>query len=89
MMIQCLDRFCCNETFGAKSLKTKLQLKRYKVLKFQGLDCKYTGVRSEFTEKLRASVQDCRIYCKPNYFSKEKSMNRAHGPWTGGRFGSR
>jgi hypothetical protein len=27
-----------------KSLKTELRLKRYEVLKLQGLDCNYTGL---------------------------------------------
>jgi hypothetical protein len=50
-----------------KSLKTELRLKRYKVLKLQGLDCKIawvrfkielkTGARSELYQKPRASVQ--------------------------------
>jgi hypothetical protein len=28
-----------------KSLKTELLLKRYEVLKLQGLDCKFTGAK--------------------------------------------
>jgi hypothetical protein len=44
-MMQWLDTFCRYETFGAKSLKTELRLKRYVVLKLQELDCKYTGAR--------------------------------------------
>jgi hypothetical protein len=28
-----------------KSLKTEIQLKRYRVFKLQGLYCKYTGAR--------------------------------------------
>jgi hypothetical protein len=28
-----------------KSLKMELRLKRYEVLKLQGLDCKYTGAK--------------------------------------------
>jgi hypothetical protein len=44
-----------------KSLKTELRLKRYKVLKLQGLDFTYKtkiGARQEFARRLRASVQD-------------------------------
>jgi hypothetical protein len=31
--------------FAQKSLKTGLQIKRYEVLKLQGLDCKFTGAK--------------------------------------------
>jgi hypothetical protein len=34
-----------------KSLKTELRLKRYRVLKFQGLDCKYTGLDIKYKSK--------------------------------------
>jgi hypothetical protein len=44
-----------------ESLKIELQLKRYEDLKLLGLDCKYTGARSGFVEKPRASVQGYRI----------------------------
>jgi hypothetical protein len=43
-MMQWLDRFCRYESFGAKSLKTELHLKRYEVLNWQGLDCKFHGL---------------------------------------------
>jgi hypothetical protein len=45
MMMQQLDRFCPYESLAQKSLKMELRLKRYRVLKLQGLDCKYTGAR--------------------------------------------
>jgi hypothetical protein len=45
MMMQWLDRFCRYETFGTKSLKTELQLKRYRTFNLQELDCKYTWAR--------------------------------------------
>jgi hypothetical protein len=34
-----------------KSLKTELRLKRYRVLNFQGLDCKYTGLDIKYKLK--------------------------------------
>jgi hypothetical protein len=34
-----------------KSIKTELQLKRYRVLKFWGLDCKYTGLHIKYKSK--------------------------------------
>jgi hypothetical protein len=45
--------------FVQKSLKMKLQLKRYMVLKLQGLDLNYkmnTGARLEFVRRIGASV---------------------------------
>jgi hypothetical protein len=44
-----------------KSLKTELRLKRYEVLKLQGLYYKITVARLQYNQKLRASVQDCWI----------------------------
>jgi hypothetical protein len=40
-----------------KSLKTKLQLKRYKFFKFQWLECKIVGARFEFISKLGARLE--------------------------------
>jgi hypothetical protein len=34
-----------------KSIKTELRLKRYRVLKFRGLDCKYTGLHIKCKSK--------------------------------------
>jgi hypothetical protein len=45
MVMQWLDRFCRYETFGTKTLKMELWLKRYRVFKLQGLDCKCTVAR--------------------------------------------
>jgi hypothetical protein len=36
-----------------KSLKMELRLKRYMVLKFQGLDCKYTGLDIKYKSKTK------------------------------------
>jgi hypothetical protein len=36
--------FVATKLLAQKSLKTELQLKRYRVLKLQGLDCNYTGL---------------------------------------------
>jgi hypothetical protein len=46
-MMQWIDMFCHYETFGAKSLKTELQLKSYGVLKFYGPKCKFQGLDSK------------------------------------------
>jgi hypothetical protein len=34
-----------------KSLKTELRLKRYRVLKLKGLDCKFTGLDIKYKSK--------------------------------------
>jgi hypothetical protein len=39
-----------------KSLKTELRLKRYRVLKLQGLDSNYTGLDIKYNLKPRASL---------------------------------
>jgi hypothetical protein len=43
-MMQWLDMFCCYEILAQKSLKTELQLKTYRVLKFQGLVYEFQGL---------------------------------------------
>jgi hypothetical protein len=48
-----------------KSLKTELWLKRYRVLKFRGLDCKYTGLDIKYkskTEDWIAIYTDYRVF---------------------------
>jgi hypothetical protein len=40
-----------------KSLKTVLQLKRYDVLKWQGLDCKFQGLDYKYVSKQRARIE--------------------------------
>jgi hypothetical protein len=48
-----------------KSLKTELRLKRYRVLKFWGLDCKYTGLDIKYkskTEDWIAIYTDYRVF---------------------------
>jgi hypothetical protein len=58
-MMQWLDSFATTKLLAQKSLKIELRLKSYRILKFQGLDCKYkskTGARLEFIEKPGASV---------------------------------
>jgi hypothetical protein len=39
------------ELLAQKSLKTELRLKRYRVLKFQGLECKFIGVDIKYNSK--------------------------------------
>jgi hypothetical protein len=61
-----------------KSLKTELQLKRYVVLKLQGLDFNYKmniGARLVFVRRIGASVQNSlRFIRELNYFSIEKIL---------------
>jgi hypothetical protein len=64
-MMQWLDRFCRYKTFGAKISKTELRLKRHMVLKFQGLDCKYTGLDIKYKSKTKdwiAIYTDYRVF---------------------------
>jgi hypothetical protein len=49
MIMQWLNRFCRYKNLVQKSLKTKLLLKRYEVLKLQGLKCKTAGAVPKFT----------------------------------------
>jgi hypothetical protein len=68
-----------------KSLKTGLRLKRYDVLKLQGLGCKFTELnikyksksmaRLQYNQKLRAPVQVYRIYRNIELFLKGKIVN--------------
>jgi hypothetical protein len=58
-----------------KLFKTELWLKRYKILKLQGLDFNYkmkTWARQEFARKPRASVQDSQNYQGIELFSQKK-----------------
>jgi hypothetical protein len=56
MIMYCLNRFCCYENFGTKSLKIELRLKRYEVFKFYGLRCKIARATFEFISKLGARL---------------------------------
>jgi hypothetical protein len=66
-----------------KSLKTELWLKRYEILKLQGLDCKYTGARLELARRIGASMQVSQNLHEIELFFKEEfgePSSRDSGP---------
>jgi hypothetical protein len=44
------------ELLAQKSLKIQLRLKRYRVLKLQGLDCKFTGLDIKYKSKIKGWI---------------------------------
>jgi hypothetical protein len=61
-MMQWLDRFCRYGIFGTKITKTELRLRRSRVLKLQGLDCKFTGLDKLKTKGWIAIYIDNRVF---------------------------
>jgi hypothetical protein len=72
-----------------KSLKMELRLKRYRVIKLQGLDCKFAGLDIKYklkTEGWIAIYTDNRVFSIKlkeliriyDLFSLEKLVSRAH-----------
>jgi hypothetical protein len=75
-----------------KSLKTKLRLKRYMVLKLHGLKCKISELGTDFLLNRGLNhnlIQAQGVLCKTTgliriliYFYKGKTVDRVHELWT-------